>query len=121
VAQVNDLSRSLTAFDSISTLVVVLAWPENAKRVEPPEHWPLVGAITGPRNGYDVLDVECEGLGWLASNPVEIARMARGIRRVRDEGLDFEELVRQQKARPEVQRWMAQVRATVNASLAQKD
>jgi hypothetical protein len=51
----------------------------------------------------------------------EIARMARGIRRVRDEGIDFEELVRQQKARPEVQRWMAQVRATVNASLAQKD
>jgi hypothetical protein len=44
----------------------------------------------------------------------EVARMARGIRRVRDEGLDFEELVRQQKARPEVQRWMAQVRARMS-------
>jgi hypothetical protein len=56
---------------------LVDAWPENAKRVEPPGHWPLVGSITGPRNGYDVLDVECEGLDWLAANPVPRTRAQR--------------------------------------------
>jgi hypothetical protein len=53
------------------------AWPENAKRVEPPGHWPLVGSITGPRNGYDVLDVECEGLAWLEANPIRRTRAHR--------------------------------------------
>jgi hypothetical protein len=56
---------------------LVDAWPENAKRIEPTEHWPLVGTITGPRNGYDVLDVECEGLEWLAANPVPRTRAQR--------------------------------------------
>jgi hypothetical protein len=50
------------------------AWPENARRIEPPQHWPLVGAITGPRNGYDVLDVECEGLAWLQATPLPRTR-----------------------------------------------
>jgi hypothetical protein len=50
------------------------AWPANAKRCEPPDHWPIVGAITGPRNGYDVLDVEGLGLAWLQANPLPLTR-----------------------------------------------
>jgi hypothetical protein len=50
------------------------AWPERAQRIEPPQHWPLVGAITGPRNGYDVLDVECAGLEWLQATPLPRTR-----------------------------------------------
>jgi hypothetical protein len=42
----------------------------------------------------------------------EIARFAQAIRRIRDEGIDFEELVQQQKARPEIQKWMERFRAS---------
>jgi hypothetical protein len=54
---------------------------------------------------------------WLSSLALkrrvkeEISRFAQAIRRIRDEDIDFEELVRQQKARPEIQKWMARFRA----------
>jgi hypothetical protein len=46
---------------------LIHAWPKNARRIEPPPFWPLVGVLTGSANGFDVLDLECEGLAWLAS------------------------------------------------------
>jgi hypothetical protein len=53
---------------------LVDAWPENAIRIEPPDHWPIVGSLTGPRNGYDILDIEGVGLTWLAGNPLPLTR-----------------------------------------------
>jgi hypothetical protein len=42
-----------------------------ATRIEPPEHWPLVGFATGAPSGIDILDVDPDGLGWLAEHPLE--------------------------------------------------
>src|SRR5262245_24638341 len=45
-----------------------------AKRIEPPEFWPLVGVPTGAVSGFDVLDIDPDGLSWLSANPLETRR-----------------------------------------------
>jgi hypothetical protein len=49
---------------------LVKKWQKNAKPVEPPKHWPLVGVPTGAINNFFVVDLELEGLNWLARNPL---------------------------------------------------
>jgi Bifunctional DNA primase/polymerase, N-terminal len=41
-----------------------------AKRIEPPSFWPLVGVPTGAASGFDVLDIDPDGLGWLTEHPL---------------------------------------------------
>jgi hypothetical protein len=41
------------------------------QRIEPPDFWPLVGVPTGAASGFDVLDVDPDGLGWLADHPLQ--------------------------------------------------
>jgi hypothetical protein len=45
---------------------LIKAWRENARRIEPPDHWPLVAVPTGI--AFDVIDVDAEGLPWLQAN-----------------------------------------------------
>jgi Bifunctional DNA primase/polymerase, N-terminal len=40
----------------------------DAQRIEPPWSWPLVGVPTGAVSGFDVLDIDPEGEGWLREN-----------------------------------------------------
>src|SRR6516225_3522278 len=56
---------------------LIKGWPENARRVEPPKRWPLVASLTGEPNGYDVLDIEREGLRWLETNRLPETRRHR--------------------------------------------
>lgn len=44
---------------------LIKAWNKNAQRIEPPNHWPLVGVPTGI--SFSVLDIDLDGLSWLAS------------------------------------------------------
>jgi Bifunctional DNA primase/polymerase, N-terminal/Primase C terminal 2 (PriCT-2) len=44
---------------------LIKAWNKKARSVEPPNHWPLVGIPTGIT--FSVLDIDLEGLPWLAS------------------------------------------------------
>ena len=44
---------------------LIKAWQKNAQRIEPPDHWPLVGILTGV--SFSVLDIDLDGLSWLAS------------------------------------------------------
>jgi Bifunctional DNA primase/polymerase, N-terminal len=45
-----------------------------AKRIEPPGYWPLVGVPTGSASGIDVVDVDPDGMDWLAENPLQTRR-----------------------------------------------
>jgi hypothetical protein len=63
-----------------------MMWPEftfpcNADKTPLQKRWqlgvfqnmvwrraPLVGALTGPRNGFDVLDIDPDAVGWYAAN-----------------------------------------------------
>jgi len=56
---------------------LVKAWQKVAKRIEPPRHWPIVGVLTGAASGFDILDIECEGLTWLEANPLPVTRVHR--------------------------------------------
>jgi hypothetical protein len=49
-------------------------WQKNAQPIAPPRHWPLVGVPTGAVNDFFVVDLECEGLGWLERNPLPETR-----------------------------------------------
>jgi Primase C terminal 2 (PriCT-2)/Bifunctional DNA primase/polymerase, N-terminal len=40
-------------------------WPNAAQRIEPPDRWPLVAVPTGV--SFSVLDIDLDGLSWLAS------------------------------------------------------
>jgi hypothetical protein len=42
--------------------------------VEPLEHWPLVGVLTGAPGGFDVLDIDPEGLGWFDGQHLPLTR-----------------------------------------------
>lgn len=42
---------------------LIKSWASRAQRIEPPEHWPLVGVPTG--DAFDALDIDVEGLAWL--------------------------------------------------------
>jgi hypothetical protein len=44
---------------------LVKAWPTNAQLIEPPDWWPLVCVPTGIT--FSVLDIDLDGLSWLAS------------------------------------------------------
>ena len=44
---------------------LVKAWPTAAERIEPKPSWPLVGVPTGIT--FSVLDIDLDGLSWLAS------------------------------------------------------
>lgn len=44
---------------------LVKAWPTAAERTEPKPSWPLVGVPTGIT--FSVLDIDLDGLSWLAS------------------------------------------------------
>ena len=44
---------------------LVKAWPTAAQRIEPKPSWPLVGVPTGIT--FSVLDIDLDGLSWLAS------------------------------------------------------
>lgn len=48
-----------------------------AKRIEPEPWWPLVGVPTGVATGFDVLDVDPQGLDWLADHLLPATRMHR--------------------------------------------
>src|SRR5262252_2372479 len=54
---------------------LVKAWKTAAKPIEPPSHWPLVGVPTGARSGFDVLDVDAEGLAWFDAQSLPLTRM----------------------------------------------
>jgi hypothetical protein len=54
---------------------LVKAWKTAAKRIEPPSSWPLVGVPTGEMAGFDVLDVDVEGLSWFDSQSLPLTRM----------------------------------------------
>jgi hypothetical protein len=47
---------------------LVKAWPLAAERIEPKPYWPLVGVPTGVASGFDVIDIDPEGLPWLEAN-----------------------------------------------------
>lgn len=53
---------------------LIKAWPKNAQRVEPLHSWPLVGVPTGIASGFDVIDVDEEGLPWLEANLLQTRR-----------------------------------------------
>jgi len=53
----------------------VKAWQIASKRVEPSGHWPLVGVPTGELSGFDVLDVDTEGLSWFDAQHLPLTRM----------------------------------------------
>jgi hypothetical protein len=44
---------------------LIKAWPTAAERIEPKPSWPLVGVPTGIT--FSVLDIDLDGLSWLAS------------------------------------------------------
>jgi Primase C terminal 2 (PriCT-2)/Bifunctional DNA primase/polymerase, N-terminal len=44
---------------------LIKAWHKNAQRIEPPDRWPLVAVPTGIT--FSVLDIDLDGLPWLAS------------------------------------------------------
>src|SRR5262249_26071618 len=46
-------------------------WPKNAQRIEPLRSWPLVGVLTGIASGFDVIDIDAEGLPWLEANRLQ--------------------------------------------------
>jgi hypothetical protein len=46
---------------------LVTAWQKNAGRRDH-SRWPLVGVPTGAVNGFDVLDIDLEALGWRDQN-----------------------------------------------------
>jgi hypothetical protein len=46
---------------------LITAWQKNAGRRDH-SRWPLVGVPTGAVNGFDVLDVDLEALGWHDQN-----------------------------------------------------
>jgi Bifunctional DNA primase/polymerase, N-terminal len=48
-----------------------------ARRIEPPKHWPLTAVPTGSVSGFDCVDVDPEGLEWLAANPLPATRAHR--------------------------------------------
>jgi hypothetical protein len=54
---------------------LVKAWQHWAKRIEPPQHWPLVGVPTG--RSFDVLDVDPDGLSWLRTAELPTTRAHR--------------------------------------------
>jgi hypothetical protein len=41
-----------------------------AEKIEPPGFWPLVGVPTGAASGFDVLDIDPDGLPWLTEHPL---------------------------------------------------
>jgi hypothetical protein len=61
VAQVNDLSRSLTAFDPISTLVVVVEMSKAS--------WLVSGAVPGGTVAIDRAVAERGSACWPADQP----------------------------------------------------
>ena len=54
---------------------LVKAWPTAAQRIDPQPHWPLVGVPTGDVNGFSVIDIDLEGLGWFDAQHLPITRM----------------------------------------------
>jgi hypothetical protein len=46
---------------------LITAWQKNAARRDH-SRWPLVGVPTGAVNGFDVLDIDLEALGWRDQN-----------------------------------------------------
>jgi hypothetical protein len=52
---------------SSSKKPLMTKWQKRAQRIEPSPHWPRVGVLTGEVNGFDILDLEEQGLVWLAS------------------------------------------------------
>jgi hypothetical protein len=54
---------------------LVKAWKTAAKRIEPPNSWPLVGVPTGEFADFDVLDIDVEGLSWFDSQSLPLTRM----------------------------------------------
>src|SRR5262245_55869873 len=48
---------------------------KDAKVVEPPKGWGLVGVPTGEMTGFDVLDVDVEGFGWFEKQTLPLTRM----------------------------------------------
>jgi hypothetical protein len=46
---------------------LITAWQRNARRTDH-SRWPLVGVPTGEVNGFDVLDIDLEALGWRDQN-----------------------------------------------------
>jgi transposase len=75
VAQVNDLSRSLTAFDPISTLVVV---------VESKASWLVSGAVPG---------VERQPLKKLEPDALVQTRLAAGSFPVRGDRVQLQQVI----------------------------
>src|SRR5262249_1426744 len=51
---------------------LIKAWQKNAERIEPLDHWPLVGVPTGV--AFSVLDIDVDGLSWLASAALPLTR-----------------------------------------------
>jgi hypothetical protein len=45
-----------------------------AEKIEPPGFWPLVGVPTGAVSGFDVLDIDPDGLAWLTEHPLQTRR-----------------------------------------------
>jgi hypothetical protein len=55
---------------------LIKAWQRNASRIEPPVNWPLVGVPTGIA-GFDVLDIDPDGLNWLRTATLPTTRVHR--------------------------------------------
>jgi hypothetical protein len=52
---------------------LIKAWNKNGRRIEPPPSWPLVGVLTGIT--FSVLDIDLDGLPWLASSSLPSTRI----------------------------------------------
>jgi hypothetical protein len=61
--QLNSLLRFPCSLDKRPLMP---AWQRNAGHYDH-SRWPLVGVVTGEANGFDVLDIDVEGLPWLAN------------------------------------------------------
>src|SRR5262245_33650087 len=48
---------------------------KDARAIEPPTQWGLVGVPTGELAGFDVLDVDAEGLAWFDAKCLPLTRM----------------------------------------------
>src|SRR5262249_38587264 len=82
-----ELCEALMLVDGLGDLAVfpcgddkrplMKAWPTAAQRIDPQPHWPLVGVPTGDANGFSVVDVDLEGLGWFDAQHLSLTRMHR--------------------------------------------
>src|SRR5262245_59245627 len=72
---------------SIKKRPLIRAWTVNARRIEPPDHWPLVGVLAGEPSGLDILDVDPDGFAWLEANRERLPPTR--VHRTRRDGYHF--------------------------------